>query len=42
MLASFLIAFMEALEADFITKIIGAANIARKDLPAKYGFGRQR
>ncbi len=41
MLARFLITFREALEADFIIKIIGAANTARKDLPVKHGCGGQ-
>ncbi len=42
MLASFLINFREAFEADFIIKIIGAANIVRKDLFAKHGCEGQR
>ncbi len=41
MLARFLITFREALEADFIIKIIGAANIVRKDLLVKLKMGGQ-
>ncbi len=41
MLASFLINFRETFEADYIIKIIGAANTVRKDLLAKHGCGGQ-
>ncbi len=41
MLASFLTTFRKALETDFIIKIIGAANIVRKDPLVKHRCGGQ-